>query len=329
MGHDTRVLSPCDGPPPDAGVIPLGRSVPLASNGSVAPIAPDISCALRTIRALRDEHFDAVHLHEPLTPGPTMTALLFTDVPLVGTFHRAGLRNRYRVFKPYAMRASRRISIRAAVSKEAIETASQIIGGEFELLFNGVELDRFAQGPKLTKDGPTILFIGRHEPRKGLATLIEALAYLPRHVRLWVAGSGPQSEELRGRTLGDPRVVWLGRISDAEVTQRLRSADVFCAPSLNGESFGVVLLEALAAGTPVVASDLLGYTNVVRADRDALLVTPGDPRALGMAVQRVLDDGDLRRRLIASGLKRAEDFSMDRLAQRYLLLYEAIAADRR
>ncbi|MDQ1397247.1 MAG: phosphatidyl-myo-inositol alpha-mannosyltransferase, partial [Acidimicrobiaceae bacterium] len=98
-GHDTRVLAPCDGPPPDAGVTPLGKSIPLASNGSVAPLAPDASCALRTIRSLRDESFDIVHLHEPLAPGPTLTALLFTESPLLGTFHRAGSSSAYTTFR--------------------------------------------------------------------------------------------------------------------------------------------------------------------------------------------------------------------------------------
>src|SRR5205814_4400369 len=116
QGHQVRVLAPGDGPPPDGGVAPLGRSIPLAGNGSTAPLAPDLPCALRTIRALRDEDFDVVHLHEPLAPGPTLTAILFTDQPLVGTFHRAGPSAAYLAVRPIARRVSRRLAVRGAVS---------------------------------------------------------------------------------------------------------------------------------------------------------------------------------------------------------------------
>ena len=144
-------------------------------------------------------------------------------------------------------------------------------------MFNGVEVETFSKATPWPTEGPTIFFIGRHEPRKGLAVLLEAMGELPAHVRLWIAGDGPETEQLRQRVAGDARIEWLGRISDEEKAARMRGADVFCAPSLRGESFGVVLLEAMAAETPVVASDLPGYANVAQAGRDALLVPPGSP----------------------------------------------------
>ncbi len=321
LGHEVRVLGPCDGPPPDAGVTPLGVSLPTASNGSIAPIAPDVPAQLRTIRALRDEEFDVVHLHEPFCPGPTQTALLFKTAPIVATYHAAG-QVAYRWFKPLVVRAARRIDISCAVSDDARRTAEEGIGGEYLVLFNGVEVDHFAKATPWPTDGPTILFIGRHEPRKGLAVLLDALAGLPPTTRVWVAGDGPETAVLRQRHAGDPRIEWLGRISDEEKARRLRGADVFCAPSLSGESFGVVLLEAMAADTPVVASELPGYSNVARPGRDALLVPPGDARALATALQRVLGDAELATRLAASGELRAAEFSMERLADRYLELYE-------
>ncbi|MDQ1419616.1 MAG: phosphatidyl-myo-inositol alpha-mannosyltransferase, partial [Acidimicrobiaceae bacterium] len=128
-GIDARVLGPCDGPPPDGSVTPLGKSVPWASNGSMAPIAPDPACALRTIRALRDEAFDVVHLHEPLVPGPSMTALVFTEAPTVGTFHRSGESAIYRSMRPIARWAARKLSVRCAVSEDALNTAQEALGG--------------------------------------------------------------------------------------------------------------------------------------------------------------------------------------------------------
>ena len=321
LGHEVRVLAPCDGPPPDAGVTPLGKSVPLAANGSVAPIAPDPACALRTMRALRDEEFDVVHLQEPLVPGPTVTSLLVSDRPVVGTFHRAGASAAYAAFRPIAKGLAKRLAVRCAVSEDARATAVDAVGGAYELVFNGIEVDRFAKADEIAVEGPSILFLGRHEPRKGLGTLLEALAHLPSDVRVLVASDGPQTEELRARYGGDTRIEWLGRISDEEKAGYLRGVDVFCAPSISGESFGVVLLEAMAASAPIVASDLPGYRNVANPDVHAVLVPPGDPRELAAGLERVLGDGALRRRLVEAGDARANEFSMDRLAERYLELY--------
>ncbi|HLF40249.1 MAG TPA: glycosyltransferase family 4 protein, partial [Acidimicrobiia bacterium] len=169
-----------------------------------------------------------------------------------------------------------------------------------------------------------ILFVGRHEPRKGLDVLLDAFGRLDPGARavLWVAGEGPGTDALRA--LAPPGVEWLGRISDGELARRLKAAAVFCAPSLHGESFGVVLLEAMAAGTPIVASVIAGYRDVARHRREALLVEPGDPAALRDALIRALDDGPLAAELVEAGVARAARFSMERLAERYLPLYESV-----
>jgi phosphatidylinositol alpha-mannosyltransferase len=323
-GHDVRVLGPCDGPPPDAGVTPLGDSVPTAANGSMAPIAPDPSAQLRIIRALRDERFDIVNLHEPLAPGVTQTALLFKSQPLVGTFHAAGESAGYRWLNPIVRWLAGKLDLRCAVSADARDMAMDAVGGAYELLFNGVDLQAFGGSPVARSATPTVLFLGRHEPRKGLAVLLDAMGELPADVRLWVAGDGPETIELRRRVAGDVRIEWLGRISEQEKVERLRSATVFCAPSLRGESFGVVLLEAMAARTAVVATSLPGYANVARADLDAILVEPGDPHALAKGLQRVLRDASLRSSLVESGVHRAESFSMAQLAEHYEGLYEQV-----
>lgn len=322
QGHEARVLGPCDGPPPETGVIPLGDTVATFANGSVAPLAPDISCVLRTIRALRDEDFDVIHLHEPLAPGPTLTSVAFASTPTVGTFHAAGTSAAYFYLRPLTRWLGRRLDIRCAVSEDARHMAARALGGDYILMHNGIDIERFAKADLMPTDAPTVLFVSRHEARKGLAVLLDALAHLPADVHLWVASDGPETARLRAKVADDPRVEWLGRITEEEKAQRLRTADVLCAPSLGGESFGMVLLEGMAAQTAIVASDLPGYSNVARHEREALLVPRGDPQALATAISRLLAEPQLAASLVAGGEARAAEFSMDRLADRYLELYD-------
>jgi len=328
-GHEARVLGPCDGPPPESFVTPLGNSLPTAANGSIAPLAPDASAALRTIRALRDEQFDVLHVHEPLAPGPTMTTLLVRGAPLVGTFHAAGASTSYRVFKPLLARAIRNIDVKVVVSKDALALVKSHLGGEYRVLFNGVDIATIANARTIPATAPTIFFCGRHEERKGLAVLLEAFQKLPRDARLWIASDGPDGPALRAKYDDDNRITWLGRIDEAEKWGRLRGASVFCAPSLHGESFGVVLIEAMAAGTPVVASGLDGYRNVATDGVDSLLVEPGDANALASALARALTDNALADRLRTAGLERAEDFSMSKLADEYVKIYRELVEARR
>jgi phosphatidylinositol alpha-mannosyltransferase len=325
-GVEARVLAPCDGPPLFAWVSPLGASVPTAANGSVAPIAPDPAAALRTIRILRDEAFDIVHLHEPLAPGPTWTALLFSDGPLVGTFHRAGDSAWYRLVRGPSRWGAKRLHLRCAVSELALETARVALGGEYELVWNGIDVSLLANAEPWPSGGPTILFLGRHEARKGLEVLVEAVVRYGLEATVWVAGHGPRTVALREMTVGDQRFQWLGMISEEEKARRLRGANVLVAPSLHGESFGVVLLEGMAAGTIVVASDIPGYANVARPGRDALLVPPGDADALAGAVRKALEGGPAIEAIRASALERAKAHSLAALAQRYLELYQPLLA---
>lgn len=331
-GHAVRVLAPCDGPPPDAGVTPLGLSLPTAANGSVAPVAPDPSAQLRTIRAMRDEAFEVVHLHEPLAPGPTTTALLTRPAPMLGTFHMAGRSLSYELMPNVVRYLAGRLDDRVAVSEDARRMARDSLGGQYDLTFNAVEVLRYDESSAFEIDSPTILFVGRHEERKGLRVLLDAAALLPPDVRIWIAGEGPETETLRASYAGDPRLEWLGAISEGEKIARLKGADVFCAPSLYGESFGVVLLEGMAAGTPVVASDIPGYANAARQGSDALLFAPGDHEALAQALRVALGDEAKRSALVASGRERAQEFSMAALADFYVARYEhmlELAAQRR
>ncbi|HLH46230.1 MAG TPA: glycosyltransferase family 4 protein [Acidimicrobiales bacterium] len=328
QGVEARVLGPCDGPPPEAGVTPLGNSLYTHANGSIASIAPDPAAALRTIRALRDEAFDVVHLHEPFVPGPSLTALVFCPSPMVGTFHRAGQGSWYRTLRPVARWTADRLGARVAVSEAAAETARRTMGGQYRVLWNGIDVPQVQRVPPWPVQGPTILFVGRHEERKGLAVLLDAMRRLEGPVSLWVAGEGPETPALRAATSGDGRVQWLGAVDEAQKLRRLRAADVLCAPSLHGESFGVVLLEALAAGAAVVASDLEGYRRVVRNGRDGLLVPPGDADALAGALRQALVTGGRHGPMAEAGRRRAEEFGMDRLVGRYLDVYREVIAAR-
>ncbi len=323
LGQEVEVLGPSDSDAP-VGVTSVGRSVALPANGSVAPIALGPASMARTIRALARADVDVVHLHEPLVPGPCLAALVAGPRPLLGTFHAAGTSASYRWAGPVLGRLARRLARRCAVSAQAADLARRHLGGCYDVVPNGVDEARFAGAEPWPAEAPTVLFVGRHEPRKGLAVLVAALPELPVDAQVWVVGEGPETERLRAACRGDIRVRWLGRVADDELVRRLAGADVLCAPSLSGESFGMVLLEAMAAGTAVVASDIPGYAAVARPGREALLVPAGDPRALGQALRRVLEDPDLAPALVAAGLVRARELSTNRMAERYLERYASV-----
>lgn len=328
MGHEVRVLGPCDGPPPEPFVTPLGNSLPTAANGSTAPLAPDPSAALRTLRALNDEAFDILHLHEPMAPGPTVTALMLRIAPMVGTFHASGEVAWYRRVKKGVEWLGTHLDHRVAVSESAREMAARHIGGTFEILYNGIDIATYRR-PHLSREvSPTIFFCGRHEPRKGLEVLLDAFLLLPENYRLWIASDGPRIDEVRKRYSRDPnvaaRIDWLGQISERDKLERLARCTAFSAPSLHGESFGLVLLEAMAARTPVVASDIDGYRNVVTDDVNGVLVPAGDAAALAHALRQVTTDHALAARLVAGGDERAEQMSMHKLATRYLEIYRDV-----
>jgi phosphatidylinositol alpha-mannosyltransferase len=321
LGVDVRLAGPSDGPPPQPGTITVGESVLWENNGSFAPIATSTQAARRTIDALAMFEPDVVHLHEPMVPGPTLSLLLGYHGPMLSTHHIAG-----HVGREWAMPAVRlnmeRVGMRVAVSESACATATDSLGGEYTVLWNGVEVDRFERATPHPTDRPAVLFCNRHEQRKGLSVLLDAWAGIDRDAVLWIASSGPQTEELKARNV--PGVVWLGVVSDDERNARIAGASVFCAPSTTGESFGVVLLEAMAGGAAVVASDIDGYRNVARGGCDAMLVRPDDPLSLRDALRSVLDDAALRDKLVDAGRARAAELSMTHLAERYIGLYDGL-----
>ncbi|MET0919568.1 MAG: glycosyltransferase family 4 protein [Acidimicrobiia bacterium] len=329
LGVDARIIGPCDGPPPAPGIVSVGPSTRVPSNGSVAPIASGRPVARRTLEALRSFAPDVLHLHEPFAPGANHAALVGTTLPAVGTFHsaRSGRNALYDTFRTGLRPMLRRLSVATAVSDDAARQVALTFRTECEILPNGVEVERYEDAepwPTPANARPVIMFVGRHEPRKGLAVLLDAFAQLDRDAELWVISDGPQTDALRKRNVAN--VSWLGRVSDDEKARRLRAATIGCFPAIEGESFGVVLLEAMASGAAVVASDIDGYRTVARHEEEALLVPPGDPAALAAALRTVLDDDARRAAMEKAGHVRAAEFSMTWLAGQFLETYERALA---
>jgi phosphatidylinositol alpha-mannosyltransferase len=341
LGHEVTVLGPADegdmfppvsAPAGERDLVVIGHPTGVRSNGSVAPVALSPMSAVRVERAVRTGGFDVAHLHEPLAPVTAYGLVLRSRVPMVGTYHRAGVSRWVPALKPLAGLVGRRLQVRVAVSEAARETGEHAGGGAFEVLFNGVDVERFASAVPDRSEGevPVVLFVGRHEARKGLGVLLDAFASVDRRAVLWVAGDGPEGEVQRRRYPESDRVRWLGVLDDDELARRLAGADVLCAPSRHGESFGVVLLEGFAAGCAVVASDIEGYR--VAAGGFATLVPPDDAealaRALGVALADAVDGtGASSPEAHKAAEAHARAWSMDALAQRYEEIYErAIAA---
>jgi phosphatidylinositol alpha-mannosyltransferase len=249
----------------------------------------------------------------------------------VATFHRSGGSVFYTVLRPLTRRLSRRFAVQCVVSDAALATASRAVRDECVVTFNGVETDRFRSVEPWPSDRPTVLFLGRHEERKGLITLLEAAARMEPRPRLWIAGDGPLTAALRRHYPASADIEWLGVLSEEDKLRRLLGADILCAPSLGGESFGMVLLEAMAARTVVVASDIAGYRDA--AGGHAVLVPPADAAVLATTLAVVLAGGSAviaspsgqgpdgpaagRERWLAAAARRAGDFDMDRLAEAY------------
>jgi len=329
-GHHVTIFCPLDpGVPAPEGIgdhVDIGRPTALHSNGSVAPVALWPTTSLRVERAVRRGGFDVLHVHEPLAPMAAYGLVLTAPLPMVGTYHRAGVSHWVPLLKPLAELVGRRMQVKVAVSEAARETGMRSSGGEFDVLFNGVDMARFeTAAPVRDERGrPVVLFLGRHEERKGLGVLLDAFATLDRPAVLWVAGDGPAREVQHRRHAESDRVHWLGIISDGDVAARLAGADVLCAPSLTGESFGMVLLEGLAAGCAVVASDIEGYR--AAGGGHVALVAPGDVEALSRALGVALADavegaGASSPEARKAGVEYARAWSMDTLAERYLDVY--------
>lgn len=308
----------------------VGDAVTVPANGSRAPVSPWPATMSRTVAALERFAPEVVNVHEPFVPGPSLAAVWRGPRPVVATLHRAGPGPLYRLYGHAVGWLCRRLDEVVAVSPDAKATGEACLpglSGRISIIPNGVEVSRLANACPWPSVGPTVVFVGRHEPRKGLEVLLDAFRGLEGGTRLWVLGSGPETARLRAAFSGDARIEWVGPVGDEERARRLAGADLFVAPSLGGESFGVVLLEAMAAGTAVLASDIAGYR--LAANGAARLVSPGQPVQLRRAIAELLSDETGRADLVARGRARAAECDMARTASGYRELFAHLSAGHR
>jgi phosphatidylinositol alpha-mannosyltransferase len=335
LGHDppgrlTKLLHPKEGRhtrPPDY-VLPVGRSVIVPANASLPNIVLSPPAMLRMRRAFERERFDVLHVHEPLAPVLSAFTLLVADCPTVATCHAAGERlGWYPMGKVFWGIAAERIDYRIAVSEAARRSAEPHIGGPFEVIPNGVVLpERFEAG---NRDG-NVVFIGRNEQRKGLHVLLRAWPQVAARTgaRLRVVGADPLSVRWLARRQGFSldAVDLLGGLYEEELTREVERASLLAAPSLGGESFGMVLTRAFACATPAVASDIEGYAAVATRE-SAVLVPPGDPAALAAALIELLEDEPRRRAMGEAARKVAGRYSWERIARRLAAVYDELVTE--
>jgi phosphatidylinositol alpha-mannosyltransferase len=336
LGHHVQVLTPAndeDGLPPY--VTCAGRAVPIRYNGSVARLQFGPVAAARVRRWLRDGHFDVLHVHEPSAPSLSLLTCVLAKGPIVATFHAATIRSRWLaagqvILQPFMERISGRI----AVSDLARRVQVEHLGGDAIVIPNGVDVSHFASAaplPGYPRPGLTVGFLGRFdERRKGLPVLLDALACLaPAHpdLRLLVAGRGDESDfyDELPEILTD-RVTMLGEISENDKARMLASVDVYCAPNLGGESFGVILVEAMAAGAAIVASDLDAFRRVLEDGAAGVLVRRGNAAALATGLSDLLLDPVRREQLVLAGRAVVQAYDWPVVSERVLAVYETVAS---
>jgi phosphatidylinositol alpha-mannosyltransferase len=340
LGQEVRIIAPSSRPSShkqEDRVIPIGRAVGIPAAGSVARVTLSLRLAPKVKKALQEEHFDIVHVHEPFAPFLPMQVLRQSTSVNVATFHAAkeGGRNRWYLYGHHALkRWFRRLDGKIAVSLPAMRLVSRYFPGYYNIIPNGVDVEHFEEEREPIQqfaDGrPNILFVGRLEKRKGVKYLLQAFAEVKKETpepRLLIVG--PPTRAARGyhrwvKETGLPDVEFIGYVTYDELARYHHTADIVVAPATGNESQGIVLLEAMAAGRPLVASNIEGYASVVTHGVEGLLVTPKDRRSLAAALIDLLADPDKRREMGENGRLRAEQFRWDRVSQRVLTYYEQL-----
>lgn len=343
LGHEAWIIAPNGSSlsPWRRGAVPerfisAGSAVPFSSNGSKAHVNVSPFMPWRMSSILKRCDFDLLHLHEPLVPTVTGSSLLVAGMPVVGTFHAAGSSSPlYRAFSPAVRYAIRRLSVRIAVSETARAFVARDFPGEYRVIPNGVRIADYAPARHGTKVPGRILFVGRAEPRKGLQVLLQAFARV-RELRpdAGLVLVGPEWSQTRWAVTGvDGRKQWpvpnvaaMGRTGHEDKVREMGEAEILCVPSLSGESFGLVLVEGLAAGLPIVASDLPSYRAVLDGGTLGQLVPVGDSEALAAHLVRLLDDPVRRARLRDEGFRAVEQYSWRTVVTQVLEAYETALA---
>ncbi len=338
-GHTVKIIAPCLRKGTsyfEEEVTSVGRPFPIPAYGSIAriPISPWLPAQVRHI--LKKEKFDIVHVHEPFSPMLSLSVVANSNSTMVGTFHACHPRSRsYWVGKLIMRKMLPRLHGKIAVSKPAMDYVSHYLPAEYQIIPNGIEIDRFSpEGKKREEflDGKiNILFVGRLEKRKGVDQLIQSCAELKNqfsNFRLIVAGPGTRLRpgyEAQVESLGlKDHVVFTDWVSSEDLPSYYRTADIFCSPALTGESFGIILLEAMASGKPIVASNLPGYASVVTHGQEGLLVPVKDAKALASALLTLIEDKSLREQFGIRGRITAEKYSWDKVSAQVMNLYNQL-----
>jgi len=340
MGHEVKVIAPASRAIPDFGdrFIPIGRPRPIPSSGSIARVTVSLWLAPRIRAVLEQEKFDIIHFHEPLMPMLCTSVLRLSHTANVGTFHASHGKPGYNFARPIGKwilrRWFRNLDGKIAVSKPAVEYARENFPGYYNIIPNGVDVEHFSPDVSPIEefdDGKlNILFVSRLEKRKGLNYLLQAFKQVKEtlpNCRLIVVGPGTRLRRRYERYVarsGLEDVVFVGLVSYDELPRYYKTADVFCAPAIGSESFGIILLEAMAMGKPIVASNIEGYASVVSHGVDGLLVPPADKDQLAQALIALLNDKALRQEMGARGRIKALEHSWERIARMVFAYYVRI-----
>jgi phosphatidylinositol alpha-mannosyltransferase len=332
MGHDVWIITSKYGRQRESEghIIRLGTGWAAPANGSVGRVTLGLRFKHQAREVLEAQRFDILHFHEPFVPFLSPTMLDASETVNIATFHAfGGFSPSYWIGSKFAGRLAGLLHGRIAVSGAARHFINRYFPGDYRIIPNGVDLERFAEAQPYEelRDGTlNILFVGRFEERKGLTHLLKAYHRLRKRkvdARLLVIGAGPKEREYRRfvglRGIRD--VEFLGRVSDEEKVRYFASADIYCAPNTGQESFGIVLLEAMAAGVPILASDIHGFKRVVERNVQGMLVEPRNPRALAAGLYALARDPDLRHEMGDAGRRRAPEFSWDRVTERIVDYY--------